>query len=156
MELVSKRISETMERFAVFSGIGLTAKNLFIKNDLGLKPAPLDGIVSDYIKSGDMIVFDLEYDEIWIDVDMTLSCVGKEFKLLFSLKVDLNEKIINFKQNIISISVGLWNNLIKEHINEIETYYLLKNFEFDGARKLDSLNELEKTLSIILILIRFC
>ena len=149
MELLSKRIGETMERFAIFSGLGLTATNLYIKNDKGLNPAPLDGIVSDYIKSGDTIIFDLDYDEIWIEVDMTLSCVGKEYKFLFSLKVDLNEKIINFKQNIISISVGLWNNLKKEDNNEINIYYLLKKFEFDGLRKIESWNELEKTYSII-------
>ena len=152
MELLSKRIGETMERFAIFSGLpGLTAKNLFIKNDKGINPAPLDGIVSDYIKSGDVIIFDLEYNEIWVEVDMTLFCVGKEYKILFSLKVNLNEKLINFKQNLISISVELWNNLIKEDNNENGIYYLIKKFEFDGVRKLEIINELEKTYSIIQI-----
>ena len=54
-----------------------------------------------------------------------------------------------FKQNIISISVELWNYLIKEDLYENEIYYLLKKFEFDGIRKLETINELEKTYSII-------
>ena len=150
MELLSKRIGETMERFAIFSGLpGLAAKNLYIKNDKGVNPAPLDGIVSDYIKSGDVIIFDLEYNEIWVEVDMTLFCLGKEYKIIFSLRVNLNEKITTFKQNIISISVELWNYLIKEDLYENEIYYLLKKFEFDGIRKLETINELEKTYSII-------
>ena len=150
MELLSKRIAETMERFAVFSGLyGLSAKNLFIKNGKGLNPAPLEGRVNDHIKSGDIILFDLNYEEIWIEVDMTLYCVVKEYKFLFSLKVNINEKLINFKQNLISISVGLWNNIIKEENNSFNVYYLLKKFEFEGSRKLDSSNELEKVYSKI-------
>ncbi len=148
MELLSRRIAETMERFAVFSGLHkLSAKNLFIKNGKGLIPAPLEGTVNDHIKSGDIILFDLNYEEIWIEVDMTLYCVGKEYKFLFSLKVNLGEKLINFKQNIISLSVGLWNSLIKEENNLFNVYYLLKKFEFEGSKKLESVNELERTYS---------
>lgn len=162
MELLSKHIGETMERFAAFSGLSeLAAINLFIKNNKGLNPAPQEGIVSDHIKSGDVIIFDLKYEKIWIEVEMTLSCPGlekkypeKKYKFLFSLKMNLNEKITNFKENLISISVDLWNNLIKEDENNENIYYLLNKFEIEGSRKLDLINELEKTYGNFLFYFR--
>ena len=137
--------------FPVFSGLSkIGAKNLYIKNDKGLNPAPQEGIVSNHIKSGDMIMFDLEYEEIWIDVEMNLSCIcnDKKYKFMFSLKVNLNEKILNFEQNLISIAVESWKTLSRED-NKANIFYLLKKFDMEGSRKLDLVNELDNTSSKI-------
>ena len=148
MDLLSKRIAGSMERFTAFSGLsGLAAINLYIKNERGIHEAPTEGKVSDHIKSGDTIFFDLKYEEIWIDVEMTLNCKEKEHKIFFSVKTKLNEKITNFKESLISISINLWSQLNKEDDNIVNLFYLLKNFEIEGSRKLDAVNELENTLS---------
>ena len=120
-----------MERFSAFTGIPrLCAKNLQILSDRGIIRAPLVGIVGDFIKIGDKVIFELDYQEFWIEVDVSLFCLNKHLKIELSLKIDKNDKFENLKQDIASISICLWNHFVKKQQDfHVYDYFLLKEFE---------------------------
>ena len=120
-----------MERFGAFSGIPrLSAKKLQIFSESGITRAPLVGIVGDFIKNGDKVFFELDYQEFWIEVDVSLFCLNKHLKIELSLRIDKNDKFENLKQDIASISICLWNHFVKKQQDfHVYDYFLLKEFE---------------------------
>jgi hypothetical protein len=120
-----------MERFGAFSGIPrLSAKKLQIFSESGITRAPLVGIVGDFIKNGDKVFFELDYQEFWIEVEVSLFCLNKHLKIEISLRIDKNDKFENLKQDIASISICLWNHFVKKQQDfHVYDYFLLKEFE---------------------------
>ena len=126
-----------MERFAAFSGITrLTAKDLHIFNVNNLFKAPTEGIVGNFIKNGDKVIFDLDYEEFWLEVSVNLFSNNKKLKIEFFLRIQKYDFYENLKQNLISISTCLWNHYIKKQQDfNICEIYLLKNFEIISTVK---------------------
>ena len=136
-----------MEHFNSFTGIPrLNAKNLMIKKADYINKPLLEEIVGNSIKTGDKIIFDLDYEEFNILVDVNIFCCEKNeknLKIEFFLKVERNAKIEILKQNIISTIIFLWNQFISIQ-EENNDFYLLKEFEIMGTRrKLEIMNELD-------------
>lgn len=129
------RICEIIEKFPKLSGLtGLSAKNLCVKNEKGVAGlAQLnteDDIIGNLIKPKDVIIFELEFSEIWLEVEMTLKSQNKNLKIAFELKVSLDYFISHVKDILIKMGIKSWNKYLKNNIKNQEEidYYLFSNF----------------------------
>jgi hypothetical protein len=157
------RIGEIIEKFPKLSGLtGLQAKNLCIKSEKGLLPILSDEIMGNSIKSKDTIIFELEFSEIWLEVEMTLQSEDKSLKISFELKVAVDFFISHMKDILIKMGIKSWAKYIldNEDAPEDYDYYLFSNFilifsdkegnVMQGEIELDNFNG--KNLKIIRIL----
>lgn len=135
-----------IEKFPKFSGLNHTkAINLQKKSEKGLITIKADSekdnfLIGDYINSRDTIIFDLEFSEIWLEVEMLLSCEGvtnkASNKINFELKVSMEEPIKKFKNMLIKMGLDTWKRFtIKD--KSCYDYYLYSNFKYNFYQTLE-------------------
>ncbi|CAI2383256.1 unnamed protein product [Moneuplotes crassus] len=93
---------------------------------------PQEGIVSDHIQEGDQLLCDFECSEIWIKAKMYFDSPGKNIMAECSLKLQLNQKVKNFKKMMQKFIYCIWNKFCAEQDNEVinTTTYVLDGFKF--------------------------
>lgn len=86
--------------------------------------------IGDFLESKDIIYFELEFEEIWLEVEMTLiSDDNKSLIISFELKIQVNELITNLSKLLIKMGMKSW----AKYILDIETnpdFYLLTHFKY--------------------------
>ena len=147
INILNRKILEVCEIFPKLSGLNrLSPKNLMKKTENGEVSIKEE---VNFLKSKDVILFDLSFYEIWLDIQMTLKCddiIVKKIK--FELKVTL-DKEKNYLDNIL-IKLGfkyfdiindnddfyIFNDLMIENFNSglIEGNKLNFNFENDELK----------------------
>ena len=124
-------ICQIVEKYPKLSGLnGLKAVNLFIKTDRG--PLYLKNekeIISESIRSNDIVYFDLQFSEIWLEVEMTLKCDDKSICLLFELKVESEFYITELRNVLIKLGIKSWVKSMLESDNN--DYFLFSKFMID-------------------------
>lgn len=152
--MLELRICEIIEKFPKLSGLtGLQAKNLCIKSEKGLLPILSDEIMGNSIRSKDIIIFELEFSEIWLEVEMTLQSEDKNLKISFELKVAVDFFISHMKDILIKMGIKSWTKYILNNGDATEhyDYYLFSKFILifsdkegnvrEGEIELDNFNE---------------
>ena len=89
----------------------------------------MDKLIKDSIKQKDVIYFDLWFNDVWVDITMTLKYNNDESKInkiAFELKTGLESKINDLETTLINIGITSWS-WIKEQ--EEDDYYLLSEFK---------------------------
>lgn len=147
INILNRKILEVCEIFPKLSGLNrFSPKNLMKKTENGEVSIKEE---VNFLKSKDVILFDLSFYEIWLDIQMTLKCddiIVKKIK--FELKVTL-DKEKNYLDNIL-IKLGfkyfdiindnddfyIFNDLMIENFNSglIEGNKLNFNFENDELK----------------------
>jgi hypothetical protein len=93
-----------------------------------------DSKVGDYIRSRDIVYFELQFTEIWLEVEMELFCEDKAMTLSFELKVENETYISELRHILIKLGIKSWkkyiDDLTVDRENKIE-YYLLYKFSLD-------------------------
>jgi hypothetical protein len=131
---LTKKICEAIEKFPKISGLnGISSNNLFNCFD---KLPINEGKIYEYIKPNDIISFDLNFTEYWLEVDMVMSCDDKSFNITFELKVDCNSYISNLKNILIKMGITTWAQYVQEHGEHIPDYYIYSSFTFDFLKDL--------------------
>ena len=99
INILNRKILEVCEIFPKLSGLNrFSPKNLMKKTENGEVSIKEE---VNFLKSKDVILFDLSFYEIWLDIQMTLKCddiIVKKIK--FELKVTL-DKEKNYLDNIL-------------------------------------------------------
>jgi hypothetical protein len=101
-----------MEKYPIFSGLkSLSAQNLTSNKIL----LPKQGTVGKLLKSGEVITFDLESKDIWIDIQV--ECKDIKLVIFFETKVRKDFKIETFVRSLLKIV----NEILKA--NKIDLRY---------------------------------
>jgi hypothetical protein len=131
VEVLKMRIGEIIEKFPKLSGLtGLQAKNLCIRTEKGYLQINSEEVMGNSIKSKDVILFELEFSEIWLEVEMTLQSEDKCLKISFDLKVAVDFFISHVKDILIKMGIKSWAKYVldNEDTPEEYDYYLFSNF----------------------------
>lgn len=113
MRIFKSRISEVCDIFLKLSGLNsLTATNLRKKTDNGLISLKEIGLIGESIKAKDIIYFDLSFYETWLDIEMTLECGNRSYKMKFELKVIRNCIKSDFENILINLGIKSWANFV--------------------------------------------
>lgn len=123
---LQKRIVELVEKFPKLSGLSeLVAKNLSLKTEKGLIPIS-DKNLDSFIKSRDVIFFDLEFNEIWLEIEMTLISEDNNFKMSFEIKVKVDSYISELRHVLIKMGIKSWAKYILD--DDDCDYYIFSKF----------------------------
>jgi hypothetical protein len=86
--------------------------------------------IENQIKQKDTIYFDLKFEDVWVDVIMTLKDEEDEKKtnkFSFELKTDVNKNSNELEKNLIYSGIGIWEPFLKDSGD----YYLFKGIEIN-------------------------
>lgn len=116
-----------MEKYPIFSGLhGLSSENL--SNPKG--QLPTHGTVGQYLKTGEIVSFDLDSKDIWLDIQV--ECQGLSLVIFFEARVNKVLRIETFIQYLIEII----NQILK--MKKIDTRYEKKNVKLNKMHLGDS------------------
>ena len=127
VDLLNRKILEVCEIFPKLSGLNkLSPENLMKKTENGEIKLKEE---ANFLKSKDIILFDLLFYEVWLDIQMTLKCddiIVKKIK--FELKLTLGKEKKYLDNILIKLGLKYFNS-----INKNEDYYifielLIENF----------------------------
>jgi hypothetical protein len=126
----------------------LNAINLHKKTDKGNLEIPKDKDtkVGDYIKPNDIVYFELDFTEIWLEVEMELFCDKKSITYLFELKVENETFISELRHILIKLGIKSWNKYIedcKKDKSSDSEFYLLYRFMLDLTEEAKNLDYIE-------------
>jgi hypothetical protein len=130
-----------LEIFPKFSNLdGLTVCKLTKKQNNKWVDLIMNNIIKNDIKQKDIIYFDLEFTEVWIDVIMTVKDKDDENKInkfSFELKTKLKTNITDLKTTLINLGITSWKKFKDQdeqeeqdepEIQKDQDYYLLFKF----------------------------
>jgi hypothetical protein len=124
------RIVEIVEKFPKLSGLSeLGAKDLCYKTEKGLIPIS-DKKLDSFIKPRDVIFFDLEFSEMWLEIEMTLQSEENNLKISFEMKVKIDSYISELKNILIKMGIKYWAAYISDKSKNSEEYeyYIFSNY----------------------------
>lgn len=123
------RIVEIVEKFPKLSGLSeLFARDLCLKTERGLVPISEKNLES-FIKAKDEIYFNLEFSEIWLDIEMSLQSEENNLKINFEMKVKVDYYISELKHVLIKMGILSWAKYIfDEEDFENSDHYLFSYF----------------------------
>lgn len=101
------------------------------------------GKINDYIKPNDTIMFDLNFTEYWLEVDMLMTCDETNFNISFEIKVDCNSYISNLKSILIKMGITSWAQFVQDGEN-LPDHYIYSSFSFDFLKDSKSNNNYNK------------
>jgi hypothetical protein len=138
----------------------LNAKNLYKKTDKGhieIKK-DIDTKVYDYIRAKDTVFFELEFTEIWLEVEMELFCDERSMTYVFELKVETGIYISELRHILIKLGIKSWIKYIDDLKSDSDKsdYYLFCRFMLDlnnEGRNLEYI-ELDNLHGIYLLIFR--
>jgi hypothetical protein len=143
------RIVEIVEKFPKLSGLTeIFARDLSLKTERGLVPISEKNLES-FIKAKDEIYFNLEFSEIWLDIEMSLESDENNLKITFEMKVKVDSYISELKHVLIKMGIISWAKYIFDDDDfENSDHYLFSYFstkfpDCDGNFKRYSDIELE-------------
>lgn len=135
-----------IEKFPKFSGLNHTkAINLQKRTEKDLISIQEENekdnvLIGDYINSRDTILFDLEFTEIWLEVEMVLiadDANKPSNKINFELKVSMEDQMKNLKNALIKMGIDTWKSFTTKE-NCHYDYYLFSNFKYQYIQSLDN------------------
>lgn len=142
-----KDISKKVEKIYVPPNQTISSNNniISISNQINSSTCPFNGTnnlcntyfnvkeeikIGDYLNSKDIIFFELEFDEIWLEVEMTLtSDDNKSLIISFEIKVQVDEYITNLTKLLIKMGMKSWAKYILD-IEPNPDFYLLTHFKY--------------------------
>ena len=94
----------------------------------------VDGFIKQQIKSGDSLVFELNLDEIWVDIHLQFFINNNlQSSCTFELKIKFDSKIDDLINNLKCLAIRTFK------YNNQTIYYLFSNFEIlVNGNKLES------------------
>ncbi len=139
------RISETIEKFPKLSGLsGIVVKDLMIKTELKseIKYEPIinEYVIRNLIKPQEIVTFDLEFSEIWIEVIMTIEGNYRSCKFSFEVKMRLDSSIDMLKDILIKLGIISWTNFVSEGNGDGRPdYFIFSAFSMreDGGQEIE-------------------
>jgi hypothetical protein len=155
-----------LERFDKFSGLsGIRIKKMYKKSEKSLESIPPEGLIKDYIKPGDKIIFEIECSEFWLQIDMNLKCLDQDiwYKTKFDLKLSYCSSFLDLKYILLNIGIKLFSDSIINNNEEKDgdycpafsleehEFYLITNFNFiNKCGQLRSINNLDEKVQLMI------
>lgn len=142
------RIVEIVEKFPKLSGLSeLATKDLCYITEKGLIPIS-DKKLDSFIKPKDIIIFDLEFSEIWLEIEMSLRSEENNLKISFEMKVKMDSYISELKNILIKMGIKYWAAYLLDIYKNSEDfeYYLFSNYTMilpDKQINLDNCKNIE-------------
>ena len=133
-----------LEIFPKFSALdGINVCKLTKKENNKWVDLVMNNIIKNDLKQKDIIYFDLEFTEVWIDVIMTVKDNddnNKINKFSFELKTELRTNITDLKNILINVGITSWKTFKDQEeqeeqdkkIQKDQDYYLLSKFEINS------------------------
>ena len=144
IDTLCNSIKDMLEIFPKLCGLdGLEVVNLIKKDGNEWIELKMDNLIKNHIKQKDIIYFDLNFNNIWIDIIMTIKDKDNEEKsnkFSFELKTDLKRNNTELELTLINLGIISWkkfNDEIKD-----DDYYLLSNIEIDSQNEENNQNDL--------------
>ena len=126
-DLLNRKILEVCEIFPKLSGLNkLSPENLMKKTENGEIKLKEE---ANFLKSKDIILFDLLFYEVWLDIQMTLKCddiIVKKIK--FELKLTLGKEKKYLDNILIKLGLKYFNSINGNEDYYIFTELLIENF----------------------------
>ena len=130
VETLCNTIKDILEIFPKLSDLtNLSVSNLKKKYNKDWIELNMNTPIENQIKQKDKIYFDLKFEDIWVDVIMTLKDEEDEKKtnkFSFELKTDVKKNSNELEKNLIYSGIGIW-----EPLKDSDDYYLFKGIEIN-------------------------
>ena len=97
--------------------------------------------VFECIKSNDIIYFDLEFSEIWLEIEMMLCCEDREESIIFELKVNTDWSISRLKNILTKCGIS---SLKQTEFYDPSSFYIYTEFNLIFSNKMVDSIELDK------------
>ena len=131
VETLCNTIKDILEIFPKLSDLtNLSVSNLKKKSNKDWIELNMNTPIESQIKQKDTIYFDLKFEDVWVDVIMTLKDEEDEKKtnkFSFELKTDVNKNSNELEKNLIYSGIGIWEPFLKDS----DDYYLFKGIEIN-------------------------
>lgn len=158
ISVLKTKIPETLEKFHKLTNISYPkVMNLMIKRDKDKEiQLELESnlLIIDVIRIGDVLVFDLYFKEIWVEVSLSNEIMSKEKSLFFEIKVNLDCLLLNLTCILVNLLFKFFSLNIT-HVSNKEDFYLFASFQLsiedDNGRK-ENLIFFDKNTSLSLSL----
>ena len=128
MSVLKSKILEVCEIFPKLSGLyHLSPINLKKKTE----NSEIDLIEeANFLKSKDIILFDLSFHEVWLDIQMTLVCDELIKKIQFELRVILGKNESDFEDILINLGIKSFATISIKN-----DYYVFNQLDIDYSNK---------------------
>ena len=135
VETLCNTIKDILEIFPKLSDLtNLRVNNLKKKDNNNWIELEMNIPIENQIKQKDTIYFDLKFEEVWVDVIMTLKDEEdktKTNKFSFELKTNVENNRQELEKNLIFSGISIW-----ELLKEPDDYYLFKGIEIKSEKDL--------------------
>lgn len=128
--------------FPKLSGLyGIVVKDLTVKSDKNFIIINCEESMKSLIKPKEIVMFDLDLIENWIEVEMIIESDEKNCLFSVEIKVRVDLLIIRLKDILIKMGIKHWIRERGEDKNNIE-YYLFSSFSLNhtDGRKIEFSN----------------
>ena len=134
MQNLINRILEVCEIFPKLSGLNkLKVKNLKKKTEKNEEIDLIEGV--NFLKPKDVILFDLSFQEVWLDIQMTLICGDLKKKIQFELRVNLGKNENDFQDILINLGITSFSKISGKN-----DFYIFKKLNVDYSHKENFVN----------------
>ena len=144
IDTLCNSIKDMLEIFPKLCGLdGLEVINLRKKEGTEWIELIMDNLIKNHIKQKDIIYFDLRFNNIWIEIIMTIKDKDNEDKsnkFSFELKTDLKRNDTDLELTLINLGIRSWLKF-NEEIKD-KDYYLLSNIKIESENEENNQNDL--------------
>lgn len=133
VSILQSKIPETLEKFHKLSGVSYPkVYNLSIKRDNKDKIIPIDKeyntTIEKIVKPGDILSFDLQFKEIWLDVNLINVFSDKNMSLDFEIKINLDKSLLDLVCIIIKLAIKSFY-INRNYYGARDDYFILDAFQ---------------------------
>lgn len=136
MTYLRRRILENLDRYNKFSCLtGLKVTNFQKKTEKGYELIPIEGQVKDHIAPGNVIYYEVELSEIWLEIDMVFRCQQIYWRVNFEIKMGTNNTLYDLRYCLTTIGIKFWAEYILREKNQysLNQFYVMVDFIMENC-----------------------
>lgn len=166
VSVLRSKIPESIDKFHKISGLFYPkVTSLTLKRDKEKEiTIPLDSsqLIEELVKPGDLIIYELKFKEIWIEVNLKNSCLEQSISFDFEIKVNMEKTIHDLTCILIKMGIKSWFynkskvsswddtyifssfqiNKVNENLSKIETIVNFSTFSYNESNTESKTNQL--------------
>lgn len=149
ISILKTKIPETLEKFQKLSGVSYPkVTNLSIRRDKEISlNIDSDKLIEEVIRPGDILLFDMNFKEIWIDVSLVNTCSKKKITFDFELKINLDKSLFNLVINILKLGIKSFH-LNKQQYPSKDDALLLSSFQMQVHKTDSNITKVETVVDL--------
>jgi hypothetical protein len=138
VSVLRSKIPESIDKFHKISGLFYPkVTSLTLKRDKEKEISiPLDSsqLVEELVKPGDLIIYELKFKEIWIEVNMKNTCLDQTISFDFEIKANMEKTIHDLTCILIKMGIKTWY-YNKSKVSTWDDTYIFSSFQINKVNE---------------------